>query len=342
VSAIDPTDAGELGRALLAHLRERFQNDALSFVEEPAAIGDGWETYIYGFQLAGAADAAWAVPLVLRLFPSVEMSSQAKREAAVQGFARERGVPTPTVLAADASGVALGLPWIVMERFAGRTVLELIAENPIKNRGLTPRVAELQASLHRVAVDGCPLPSDVTLAERQVEGFRARIEHFGLEGLEDEMAWLIGNASRVANEELALCHGDFHPNNVMVGDNGALCVIDWARAELGDRHHDLAATMLVMRAAPVQATSAMERFLDRFGRSMLERRFVGSYRKQLPIDKGRLRYWEALEALEWMLRVAMTEKIGRSGHLLRADSAERFPPGYGEKLRSMFWKYATG
>ncbi len=132
-------------------------------------------------------------------------------------------------MAVDAEGAALGLPWIIMERFAGRTVLDLLSESPLAGRKLIPRMAELQATLHRLPVDGCPLSSDGTLAERQFEGFRARIERFGLSGLSKEMAWLEANASRVRDEELVLCHGDFHPNNVMVSDSGELRLIDWAR-----------------------------------------------------------------------------------------------------------------
>ena len=153
-------------------LRAHTGIDGLGYSEEPAAVGDGWETYVYGFRLSGAPSSdVWSGPLIVRIFPSSELAWRANEEAAVQRFARERGVPTPLPLAVDADGVALGLPCMVMERFAGRTVLERLSENPLAGRRLIPPMAELQASLHRLPIDGCPLPLEGTLAERLFEGF---------------------------------------------------------------------------------------------------------------------------------------------------------------------------
>jgi len=341
VTAIDPARAADVGQALLTFLRKQPGNERVSFAEEPSAVGDGWETYIYGFRLDGAPDAAWSAPLIVR-FPSNELAWRAEQEAAVQRFAAERGIRTPLPLAVDAEGAALGLPCVIMERFGGRTVLDLLSENPLAGRKLIPPMAELQATLHRLPIEGCPLPSDGTLADRQFEGFRARIEYFGLSGLSAALEWLEANASRVSDEEAVLCHGDFHPNNVMASDDGELCLIDWARSALGDRHHDIAATLTIMRAAPIVPRNFIEGLLDRFGRRMFIRRYLGAYRKELPIDKARLRYWEALETFEWMVRVGMTEKLGGAAYLHRADGAMRFPPGYVERLRKMFWQYAKG
>ena len=76
----------------------------------------------------------------------------------------------------------------------------------------------------------------------------------------------------------------------MASDDGELCLIDWSGAALGDRHHDIAATLLVMRAAPITPHNMIERLLDRFGRRMFIRRYLRAYGKRLPIDKARLRY----------------------------------------------------
>ena len=61
-----------------------------------------------------------------------------------------------------------------------------------------------------------------------------------------------------------VCHGDFHPLNVLVAPGGpALHVIDWTNAGVGDRHGDIAWTLLWFQIAAVAAPRPAERVLMR-------------------------------------------------------------------------------
>ena len=42
-----------------------------------------------------------------------------------------------------------------------------------------------------------------------------------------------------------LCHGDFHPSNVIVQDDGAVYVIDWSHVTQGNASADAARTYLL-------------------------------------------------------------------------------------------------
>lgn len=339
--AIDPANAGAVGAALLQYLRGKLSVPALAYAEPPSALGDGWETYIYVFRLAGhAADEVWAAPLVLRIFPTLDLGARAEQEVAVQTFVAARGFPAPRPLAVEPAGDVLGLPFMIMGRAPGTTLFEHMSANPLRARRLIPKMAEAHAALHRLPTAGCPLPSDSPLVQRKREGFRARIERFGLTGLDREYAWLDANTKAVANEEVSVCHTDFHPQNIVVDGDGRLCVIDWSAAALGDRHDDLAATLVIMRTAPAPAGNFWSRLLDRFGRGLFIRRYLRSYRRLLPIDGARLRYWEALEAFEDMLRISALKVAGAAGYGIRADAAERLPPAQLETLRRYFWDRA--
>src|SRR5262249_24371676 len=46
----------------------------------------------------------------------------------------------------------------------------------------------------------------------------------------------------------ALCHGDYHPDNVLLSARGPL-VIDWENAALGDPLADVARTLLLFRTS---------------------------------------------------------------------------------------------
>jgi hypothetical protein len=84
---IDPANVDQVREALLAYVRGRLGPET-SFAEAPAALGRGFDTYIYAFRLSESAglDAAWTQPLVLRVYPSIEQAQKADREAAIQRF----------------------------------------------------------------------------------------------------------------------------------------------------------------------------------------------------------------------------------------------------------------
>lgn len=340
-SALDPSQPERVAPALLEYLRAHLDAPGLTYADEPSPVGEGWETYIYGFLLVGAAlDGLWAAPLILRIFPARDLAWRAEQEAAVQGFVTERGYPAPRPLAVEPGGGAIGLPFMIMERAEGRTLLDRLSANPLAARKLIPAMAQAQTALHQLPIDGCPLPSEGSLVERHLAGFRARIEHVRLEGLDKEYAWLEANKGIVSDEERSLCHGDFHPQNVLLTDEGRICVLDWSRASLGDRHHDISTLLAIMRTAPAPERNLWMRLLDRFGRGMFIRRYLGAYRRQLPIDAARLRYWEALEAFEWLVRVSALNAVGSAAYGLRPEAAERLPPAHIDTLRRYFWKMA--
>ena len=59
---------------------------------------------------------------------------------------------------------------------------------------------------------------------------------------------------RLGAADPVVCHGDFHPLNVLTAPGGsALHVIDWTNAGVGDRHGDIAWTLLWFEIAAVAA-----------------------------------------------------------------------------------------
>ena len=89
-----------------------------------------------------------------------------------------------------------------------------------------------------------------------------------------------------------LCHGDFHPANVLQGRAGPL-IIDWTLAARGHPAADVARTRLLMLggALPDDA-SPLLRGLARVGRRALFASYLRGYRRLRCLDFALVRRWE--------------------------------------------------
>ncbi len=335
---IDPTRPEQVGPALLDYLAAHLDAADLRFAEPLEAITRGWETHIYCFRLAGEGlDPAWARPLVLRIYASADQGGKAEREAAVQRFCAERGYPAPRPLAVETDLSALGLPFMIMERAPGVPMLERMARNPVAALRLAAAMADLHIALHRLPVDGFPTQAEGPLVEREIAHARQEIERLGLKELDEPMRWLEAHKEMVLPEEPSVLHNDFHPLNIIVDEDDRMTVIDWPDASVGDRHHDIASTLVLIRTAPVDPSSLRERVMTRFARGLLLRRYLGRYAQQLPIDRERLRYWEASRALNrWGLSLVLLDPELSSDH--KPDTAERVPAAHQAALAERYFR----
>jgi aminoglycoside phosphotransferase (APT) family kinase protein len=159
---------------------------------------------------------------------------------------------------------------------------------------------------------------------------------------QEALDWLSAHKSGVMEEDVAICHHDFHPLNIMVDDEEGVAVLDWPAAGLGDRHSDVAATLVMFRTAPMDAPGLMERLIARFGRDAVCRLYLRRYRGQLPIDPERLRYWEAFRSFYWWLIVLALQSSESFAALLKPDVRRRIPPGYLAQIQRYFWQRARG
>lgn len=339
---IDPSDDAQVASALLGYATHALQLGTLTFTEAPAKIGRGFDTYIYAFLLAGnGLPQSWAGPLVLRLYPSAMQADKAEREGVAQRFAAERGFPAVQPLALERNAETFGLPVMVMPRASGVPMLERIGVNPLAIVRQFRAMAELHIALHRLPVDGCPLPSDTPLVERRLALLREQIDHARSAELEEPYRWLEANTLMVIHEEPSLCHGDFHPLNILVADDGQLTVLDWSDAAVGDRHYDVGRTLALFHFAWIAAQSRVERVALRQARGFLAWAYRRPYARQLPLDSERLRYWAAFHALQGWTQLEELSDVGRAREVgVREDSIQRLPPELIPELKRFFWQQA--
>ena len=131
-------------------------------------------------------------------------------------------------------------------------------------------LAATHARLHELPAEGFPSPSGFFLTRHLAE-MRGVIETYHLGGLEDGLAWLEDHRPDPPPNP-CIIHLDFHPLNFLVHNDACSGVLDWCESDVGDRHADVAATLVLMRSAPVELSNWMQWILSFPGRYMLRER----------------------------------------------------------------------
>lgn len=176
---------------------------------------------------------------VLRRYRDGREPARVDHEAKVMAHARAGGAPVPEVF--DVAGSD-----IVMERAAGPTMLDDLGRRPWAVRAHARLLARMHEVVHRVPVDGLPLPAP-----------------FNGPGDGD-----------------VLLHRDLHPQNVVLTSGGPM-IIDWEGAARGPAVADVAMTWVIIGFSNIPG-SRVRAFAARGVQGALTRAFV---RAAGPLDE---------------------------------------------------------
>ncbi len=334
--ATPPPQAKSVDAALSAYLAARLGLRAADFAEPPALVPTGWEAYVYRFRLLGSASlpARFDRPLVLRLYAGPRGLPRARREFAAQAHAHRHGYPAPQPLLLEEDSRHLGGPFIVMEHVPGETLLDRLRGNWLRILEVPARLARAHARLHALPTAGLTSPGGPFLA-RQLDDLRQTTRAHDLGGLAAGLRWLDAHRPSEA-EPPSLLHLDFHPVNLVARDDGACVALDWSEADVGDRHADLAMTVLLLHCAPVDGLGLHERLLAPVTRWLLARRYQIVYRRSRPIDRGRLRYYLAWACLRRLATYGMWLRAGPLSNGSKPAAVRRVTPGHVRELQECF------
>jgi len=188
-------------------------------------IGQGATTKIY-------RDGGTAIKLYENAPPD-----EAYNEAERQRFAYDAGLPVPAVYGVRELGqntVALDMAYI-----DGQPLLRPGMDKD-ERRGAIEALVKLQCAVHKIFANGLP---------KQTERYAWRIKNTNyLTTLEKEQ--LLNLLERLENDSAGafdrLCHGDFHPLNVLY-DGQKHWLIDWVDAAAGSPLADACRTYIIFK-----------------------------------------------------------------------------------------------
>jgi aminoglycoside phosphotransferase (APT) family kinase protein len=256
-----------------------------------------------------------------------------EREAIVQGAVAAAGYPAPPVLAGGAGPRVQDGSYMVMPRVAGAPPLgnvdakALVQALPFLVRRLPRLLASLATHLHRL--DPGPLRSQLT-ARRDwpldINDLIRDIETAGEASDDAPLARATRSVlrSRPPTGSDVICHGDFHPLNVVIDETGNATVLDWTAARLAPPAFDVSFTALLLANPPIAMEGVVGKPLRAAGR-WVSRQFVHHYQSATSqhIDAAELAWFTKLHAL----RILFDVTEGRVGEhhpfVLLSETARR-------------------
>ena len=166
----------------------------------------------------------------VKVFSSDYSKADVLNEALNQARIEETGLNIPKILEVT---MVDGKWAIVTEFIKGKTLAQLMEENPGKKDEYLELLVDLQLEVHSKK---SPLLNRLKdkmnrkISESDLDATTRYDLHTRLEGMP---------------KHTKVCHGDFNPSNIIIAENGTPYILDWAHATQGNASADAARTYLI-------------------------------------------------------------------------------------------------
>ena len=193
-------------------------------------------------------------------FSKTDVLNEALNQARIEGT----GLNIPKILEVT----MIDGKWaIVSDYIKGKTLADLMKENPEKTDEYLEMFVDLQLEVHsKTCADLNKLKDKMNrkICQTDLDATTRYDLHTRLEGMP---------------KHNKVCHGDFNPSNIIISDDGKAYIIDWSHATQGNASADAARTYLCFWLAGEKDTA--EKYMDLFcKKSGTDKKYV---QKWLPI-----------------------------------------------------------
>ena len=216
---------------------------------------------------------------IIKVFDESYSKTFALNEALNNARVEETGLNVP-----ELRGVTMvdGKWAIVTERIEGETIQQLMLDHPEQEDALLARFVDIQIE---VLSKSCPLLNPLT------EKLQKRISSSGLDA-----TTRYDLHTRLASMKVhtKVCHGDFHPANVIITPDDKAYIIDWNHAAQGNGSADVATTYISL-------------WLD--GKPKLADRYLNLYCQKTDTAKQYVQKWIPIVAAAYLNRPNVSEEM---------------------------------
>lgn len=174
----------------------------------------------------------WGDNEVIKLFDASTTNSIIEREYKKSVIVHSLGIPVPYV---KETIDIKGQKGIVYEKLGGNTLLTTMKSNPFKIKSSIKKLAEFHTNLSNYYTEYLP---DIKIIMKN------SMKEIDNSILDENKKELINNYIDRLPSKNALCHVDFHPDNIIITKDGPK-IIDWCNAASGDPCADAAITAII-------------------------------------------------------------------------------------------------
>ncbi len=214
-------------------------------------IPGGTDTDIYFFRVK---TSNFTVPLILKLFRNRLPPTRAYNEYVSLCNLLSSEIKVPKPLGFRDKNCSFSRPFMIMEFVEGELLSNIIYDNLNRNSNLYKNFINNLILIHNM--NWLKLLKDVNIPDIKSDPFiiiksiinrsKTLIQQYSISEFFPIINWLEMNMKDYPCESLVVCHGDYHPKNIIVTATNELVTIDWSNISLGDRRSDLAFSIVVM------------------------------------------------------------------------------------------------
>ncbi len=166
----------------------------------------------------------------VKVFDSDYSKADILNEALNQARIEETGLNIPKILGVN----MIDGKWAIVSEFIkGKTMAQLIEENPDKFDEYLEQFVDIQMSIHEMKAPLLTKLKDKMnrkISQADIDATTRYELHTRLEGMP---------------KHNKVCHGDFNPSNIIITDEGVPYILDWSHATQGNASADVARTYLL-------------------------------------------------------------------------------------------------
>ena len=166
----------------------------------------------------------------IKVFNADYSKADVLNEALNQARIEETGLKIPKIIEVT----TIDGKWAIVSEFIkGKTLAQLMKEDPERKSEYIELLVDLQMSVHQKT---CPMLNKLKdkmnrkISQSDLDATTRYDLHTRLEGMP---------------KHTKVCHGDFNPSNIIIAEDGTPYIIDWSHATQGNASADVARTYLL-------------------------------------------------------------------------------------------------